>query len=194
MNAIIETNTANQPRIKAQMVKVWDIVVRLFHWSLVVTFALAWLTADELERAHEWIGYTVGGLIVLRLIWGITGTRYARFVQFVKGPSATIAYLKSMMSGRERRYLGHNPAGAAMVMALLLSIMALTLSGWMMTLDMFWRSEWVEELHEVLANSVLFLVVAHVAGVFLAGRRHKENLVRAMITGYKRGASENDVE
>ena len=122
-----EMNTA--PRSK---VRVWDPLVRVFHWGLVAAFATAWLTADELQPVHEFAGYTVAGLVAFRLVWGLVGSRYARFAQFLKGPGETLAYLGDMTRGRERRYLGHNPAGAAMVVALLVTLSGTAFTGWLM--------------------------------------------------------------
>ena len=116
----------------AATVRVWDPLVRLFHWGLVAAFATAWLTADEVQPVHEFAGYTVAGLVAFRLIWGLAGSRYARFAQFLKGPGATLAYLGSMLRGSERRYLGHNPAGAAMIVALLLTLSGTAFTGWLM--------------------------------------------------------------
>ncbi len=113
-------------------VRVWDPLVRVFHWGLVAAFATAWLTADEMQPVHELAGYTVAGLVAFRLIWGFAGSRYARFSQFVKGPGATIAYLRTILRGNERRYLGHNPAGAAMILALLLTLSGTAFTGWLM--------------------------------------------------------------
>jgi len=174
-------------------VKVWDPAVRLFHWSLVAAFAIAWLTGDEWDKVHEIAGYVILGLIAFRLFWGIVGTRYARFRQFVHGPQAVGDYLRATLEGREKRYIGHNPAGGAMVVALLVALAATGLSGWMTTLDMFWGSEWVEEIHEVFANLMLLLVGLHVAGVLFASLRHGENLVRAMVNGRKRHAASGDI-
>lgn len=173
-------------------VRVWDPLVRFFHWSLVASFAVAWISADEWDDLHIWAGYAAGALIAFRLVWGLLGPRYARFGQFVRSPGAVAAYLKDIVSGRERRYLGHNPAGGAMILALILSLAALCLTGWMYTLDMFWGVEWVEETHEVLANLLLVLVALHLAGVVLASLKHQENLVRAMITGRKRAPAAGD--
>lgn len=173
-------------------VKVWDPLVRIFHWSLVASFAVAWITADEWDDLHIWAGYAAAALIAFRLVWGLIGPRYARFTQFLRAPGTVAAYLKDLAGGRERRYLGHNPAGAAMVLALIVSLAALCLTGWMYTLDMFWGEEWVEELHEILANLLLVLVGLHVAGVVLASLKHHENLVRAMITGRKRAPAAGD--
>lgn len=168
------------------MVAVWDLFVRVFHWSLVAAFAVAWLTGEEMERLHEWVGYTAAGLVAGRLVWGIVGTKYARFCSFVKSPGATIVYLRDMTRGTEKRFLGHNPAGAAMILALLAGTLSLGLSGWMMTLDAFWGVKWVEETHEILANGMLALVALHILGVVIASKRHGENLVKSMITGKKR--------
>ena len=177
----------------AGTVKVWDPAVRLFHWSLVAVFAIAWLTGDEWDKVHEIAGYVILGLITFRVLWGVMGTHYARFWQFVRGPRAVRTYLRAMLQGREKRYIGHNPAGGAMVLALVLALAATGLSGWMTTLDMFWGAEWVEEIHEVLANLMLLLIGLHIAGVVLASLRHGENLVRAMINGRKRQAAPGDV-
>lgn len=167
-------------------VRVWDPIVRMFHWSLVVSFAVAWLTGDELKTVHEVAGYIILGLLVVRLAWGVVGTRHARFMDFVRGPVAVFGYLRDMASGHPRRYLGHNPAGGAMVVALLLMLVAITATGIMMTTDAYWGVEWVEEVHEVAANLTLLLVGLHLAGVGLASYQHRENLVKAMVTGDKR--------
>lgn len=113
-------------------VRVWDRLVRVFHWGLVAAVATAWLTADELQPVHEVAGYTVAALVAFRLVWGFVGRRYARFAQFLKGPGETLAYLAEMTRGRERRYLGHNPAGAAMIVALLVTLSGTAFTGWLM--------------------------------------------------------------
>jgi len=115
-----------------RMVRVWDPLVRLFHWSLVAAFAVAWLTADELSTVHEIAGYVVAGLIAFRLVWGFVGSRNARFAHFLKAPGATLSYLGDMARGKERRYLGHNPAGAMMIVALLVMLSGTALTGWLM--------------------------------------------------------------
>jgi len=173
-------------------VRVWDPLVRIFHWSLAISFAVAWVTADAWHDLHIWAGYAAAALIAFRLAWGLLGPRYARFAQFVRAPGAVAAYLKDLTIGRERRYLGHNPAGGAMVLLLIVSLAALCLTGWMSTLDMFWGAEWVEEIHEALANFLLILVALHIGGVILASLKHHENLVRAMVTGRKRAPVAGD--
>ena len=168
------------------MIKVWDPLVRLFHWSLVVVFAVAWLSADEWDNLHEIAGYVAAALIGFRLLWGLVGPKYARFSQFVRSPAQAARYIGQMIRGREPRYIGHNPAGGLMIIGLLAVLAGTALTGWMYTLDMFGGAEWVEGAHEILANLMLVLVAAHVAGVVWASIRHKENLVRAMIVGRKR--------
>jgi cytochrome b len=110
-------------------ITVWDPLVRVFHWSLVAAFTIAFVTEDEWQSLHVWAGYIVAALIAFRLVWGFVGPQHARFTDFVFSPAAIIAYLKDMVALRARRYVGHNPAGGAMVLALLLSLAATTLSG-----------------------------------------------------------------
>lgn len=174
-------------------IKVWDSFVRLFHWSLATSFAVAWLTAGEWRDLHEWAGYSAAALIALRVVWGITGPRYARFAQFLRSPVEVLRYLAAMLRSREPRHLGHNPAGGFMILALLLTMAATAATGWMFTLDAFWGVQWVEEAHELLANLLLALVLLHVAGVLFASVHHRENLVRAMVTGRKRSPAPGDV-
>lgn len=165
-------------------VRVWDPLVRLFHWSLVAAFATAFLS-EEGERLHEVAGYVVLGLIAFRLVWGLIGSDHARFKDFVPTPARLWAYLRSLVRGRPERYLGHNPAGAVMILCLLGTVFIAAGSGWLMTTDRFWGTKWVEELHEASAWLALALVGVHVAGVLVSSLLHRENLVRAMITGRK---------
>ena len=168
------------------MIRVWDPLVRIFHWSQALLIAAAWFLADAVRWLHEWAGYAVLGLIMLRVVWGFIGTRHARFADFVRGPRAVLAYLRALLAGREQRYLGHNPAGGAMIIALLAVTAATALTGWLQTTDAFWGSQAMEDAHEALATAIPVLVGLHVGGVILESRRHRENLVRAMFTGWKR--------
>jgi cytochrome b len=178
-----------------KLVYVWDLFVRLFHWTLVVGFTIAYFTEDPLI-VHVWAGYVVGALIVARVVWGLIGPRYARFSDFVYGPVATLRYVRDLILLRSPRYLGHSPGGGAMVVLLLAFLAATVLTGLlvyggeqqagplagMLSKD---TGEAIEEVHEVVANITLALVLAHIAAVALASFVHLENLVGAMITGYK---------
>jgi len=214
-NTVTEGSAAGN----AGRVRVWDPLVRIFHWSLVGAFAAAWLTADQLQPVHEAAGYAVAALIALRIAWGLAGSRYARFGQFLRGPSAVLGYLGDMTRRRERRHLGHNPAGAAMMVAILFTLSGTALTGWLMedesrlallpdvprivapaSADDEGRAahgnrpeQALEEVHETLANLMLLLVALHVGGVVLASFRHRENLARAMVTGDKRAPEPGDV-
>lgn len=173
---------------RAERVLVWDAPVRVFHWLLVLSFAGAWLTAES-ERwrlVHVTLGYTVAGLVAFRVLWGLVGTRHARFGDFVRGPSAVLRYLRSLLSGRPEGHAGHNPAGALAIVALLALAAATTAAGW--ALDAELAGHWLEEVHEALANTMLAVALVHVAGVVLGSLAHRENLVRSMITGRKRAA------
>lgn len=174
-------------------VKVWDPLVRVFHWSLVLGVAASWITHEVGRDAHVPIGYLTLVLVAIRLVWGFVGPRTARFASFVKRPQAVVAYLHQMLAGREARYLGHNPAGAAMILALLAGVVGVGVTGWLYTTDAFWGDELVENLHEGLAVTLLVLASLHVAGVVVASRRHGENLVKAMVVGRKRAPEPGDV-
>ena len=173
-------------------IRVWDPAIRVFHWSLAAAFAAAWATGEEAMGAHQLTGYAILVLVGARLVWGAVGSRHARFDSFVRGPGAVAGYLSDLVHGRARRHLGHNPAGAAMIVALLAGLVTVALSGWAMTVPDF-GGEAVEELHEVAASLVLVLVGGHVLGVVASSLRHRENLVLAMLTGRKRRAAADDV-
>ena len=192
----------HQPTPK--LVRVWDPLVRMFHWGLAGSFAIAFLTEDDLLALHVWAGYLILGLIFIRVLWGFVGTRHARWSDFVKQPTEIFIYLKAIIRSRAARYLGHNPAGGAMVVALMLSVTltglsglavygAQELSGPMAPLLSGLSEGWahaLEDIHEVVANLTLLLVLLHLAGVALASLQHRENLVRAMITGLKRSGTQ----
>jgi len=178
-------------------IKAWDLLVRVFHWSLVFFFLIAFVTEDDWINLHVWAGYTVTMLIGFRLLWGIIGTRNARFLTFVKSPKTVIRHLRDMLSLKAPHYLGHNPVAAVMVVALLLSISLTVFSGMVLiaaegqgplagTLFAGANGEVMEEVHEFFANFTVLLVFAHVAGVVISSLLEGENLVRAMINGRKK--------
>lgn len=202
-------------------IKVWDPFVRLFHWTLVAAFFIAYFTEDELLALHVWAGYLVGGLIAMRIVWGFVGPKHARFSDFVCGPVAALSYVLDLIAFRARRYIGHSPAGGVMVLGLLATLPLVVWTG----LELYaveknagplagvsapaliaapaqadeddrrerGRGErngerdggW-GDLHEAMANLVFVLVLFHIGGVAVASVAHRENLVGAMITGWKR--------
>jgi len=174
-------------------VPVWDLLVRVLHWSLVAGVALAWATGDELDLVHAWLGEAVLVIVGLRLVWGVLGPRRARFASFVRGPAAVWRYAGLVLKGSAPRHLGHNPLGGWMIVALLVALLLAGGSGWLMTQDRFFGSEWLEDLHEAAAHGLLVLVGLHVAGALLTGWLHGENLVRAMFSGTKRAPTESDM-
>jgi cytochrome b len=167
-------------------VKVWDPFVRLFHWLLVVLFALAWYSGGIWDNPHLATGYAVAALVVGRIVWGFVGSRYARFSDFLYSPQTIFRYLFAMLHLRAPRYLGHNPAGGAMVLLLLATLVVLCTPGILMTTDAFWGVQWVDDLHSYASTFALILVGLHVGGIIISSIEHRENLVRAMVTGYKR--------
>ncbi len=181
-NSILEAGRAT----RSAFIKVWDPFVRVFHWSLVAVYAAAWITADEWDRAHEIAGYAILVLVGLRIIWGLVGSRHALFSDFIYKPATVIRYLKDVVLMRARRFVGHNPVGGVMVLAMIFSLVAVSATGVMMTLDTLWGKAWVEDLHEVAANLTLGLVFMHITGVLIASIQHRENLIRSMFTGLKR--------
>ena len=175
------------------MIRVWDPFVRAFHWALALSFAVAWLSAEHHEALHDAAGYVAGALVAARVVWGFVGPGYARFSQFVRPPETVVDYLGAIAKRSERRFVGHNPAGGAMIVVLLAAMAGAAVSGWLLTTDAFWGSTGALRAHSLLAHGVLLLVALHLGGVALASLRHRENLVRAMVIGVKRAAGPGDV-
>ena len=189
-----------------EYVRVWDRFVRVFHWSLAGLVFLGYFTGEDESLLHVYAGYGALGLVAARLVWGVLGSRHARFGDFLRSPATAWRYLQGLANGRAQRHLGHNPAGGWMVVLLLASVLMTCVSGvvvyglegggplagWLTSggasalepLEEVW-----EELHELFANLTLVLVFIHVAGVLASSLVHGENLVRAMITGRKRRGS-----
>ena len=179
-------------------VKVWDPFVRIFHWLLVLSFMITWLSGEDLASLHVWAGYAVTGLVLLRLVWGIIGTRHARFSDFVYRPAEVRSFLRDTLHLRAKRYLGHNPAGGAMILLMLVSLLLVSITGIavygletgagplaMLAGAPEATEEVLEEVHEFFANLMLLLVLVHIAGVIVESLIHRESLVKAMITGRK---------
>lgn len=176
-----------------QRILVWDLPTRVFHWLLALSFLGAFVTAES-ERyrdIHVALGYTLLGLLAFRLLWGFIGTRYARFRSFLFSPAAVLGYARSLLKGQPAHYLGHNPLGSIAIWLLLALGISTGISGIVLYQDI--GGDALEELHEVLANGMLAVVVIHIAGVLLSSVLHRENLVRAMITGFKSGKPDEGI-
>jgi cytochrome b len=171
-----------------QEIKVWDLLVRVLHWSLVAAVVGAWLTREGEDPRHVQLGYAALAIVAIRIVWGFAGSRYARFADFVRSPATTVAYLKEMIRNREPHYIGHNPLGGWMIVVLLATVAAICMTGWLYTTDTFWGVAWVGETHEVLTDVLIALVLLHILGVIFTSIRQRENLVKAMITGTKRAS------
>ena len=176
----------NADATPSRLVSVWDLAVRVLHWSLVLTVAAAWLTRHSPGRWHEWLGYATLAIVMARVTWGFRGSRYARFADFVRPLSVTAAYGRDVVAGREARFIGHNPLGGWMVLALLTMVALVGFTGWLYTTDRFWGIAWVEDLHKALSDVLFAFVALHILGVLFTSRRHREDLVAAMLHGRKR--------
>jgi cytochrome b len=188
-------------------VLIWDPFIRLFHWLLAATVLIDWFT-DEPLWLHTWLGYLACALIALRIVWGFVGPENARFSSFVRGPRQVLSYFAGLVRFSSKRYLGHSPAGGAMIVALLIMVSASIGTGFAnLAAD---RGEgplagviakveqppripgqrrpplFLKTVHETVANITLLLVLLHIGGVAFASYAHRENLVRGMITGRKR--------
>lgn len=173
-----------------EKIKVWDLFVRTFHWSLAGLFAANALLIDHDSDLHLDVGYAIAALVAARIVWGLAGRGYARFTSFPPSFAGAMEQLTEIATGRRRVHLGHTPLGAWMIYNLLLAILMISLSGWLMTTDAFWGLEWPEHLHEFAVTWAEASVVLHVAAVLFESRRTRVNLPRAMVTGYKEIPSE----
>lgn len=166
-------------------VKVWDPIIRLFHWSVVLTFvANAWAIDDE-SKLHQQVGWLIVALLGLRVLWGLVGTQHARFSDFPPSIPAAMHQVQDIATGRVHHHIGHSPLGAWMIYALLSGLAGLCATGVMMTTDRFWGIGWVEEIHEALMVVTAVAACVHVGAVVIESRRTGVNLPRAMITGTK---------
>lgn len=181
---------------------IWDLPTRVFHWLLVAAFTTDWITFDDNRYldVHVYAGYLFFGLLVFRLVWGMIGSRHARFRSFAYEWPSVWAYLRGLLGGQAARHVGHNPAGAWAIFLMLALGLLVSLAGVLVLggeeghgplrgLLPYAMGAAAKEAHEVLAWTLLALTAVHVAGVVVESVFHKENLVWAMITGYKDGAA-----
>lgn len=166
-------------------IRVWDPLVRLFHWSVVAGFAANALFNDPEGKAHEVIGLAVLALVAVRIVWGLIGTRHARFADFPPSISASLGQVTEIATARRRAHVGHSPLGALMIYNLLATLVVIGVTGYMMTTLAFFGVDWVEEVHEIAVTWAEVSIVAHVAAVVFESRRLGINLPKSMVTGYK---------
>lgn len=178
----------------SQKVLVWDAPTRVFHWVQALCFLGAYLTSDseKTRDIHVALGYILFGMIVFRLLWGFVGTRYAKFSSFAYGPSKIFSYLVSLFKGKADHFVGHNPIGSVAIWLLLSGGLTLGVTGVMLLQDDF--EDIVEEIHDYATNAMLIVIAIHLMGVFASSFLHKENLVRAMITGFKPGEDSQGIK
>ncbi|MFA5082225.1 MAG: cytochrome b/b6 domain-containing protein [Hydrogenophilaceae bacterium] len=176
-----------------ERILVWDWPTRIGHWVMAIAFLIAYVTgeSEEWRLVHVWAGGTLAGVVAFRLLWGLIGSRHARFFSFVRSPKNALDYLFGLLRGRVDHHTGHNPAGGWAIIALLVLGLAAAASGWPVYQDI--GGEWLEELHEGVVNAMLAVVLVHLAGVVVGSLAHKENLPRAMVTGYKLGRAEEAI-
>ncbi|HBP16534.1 MAG TPA: cytochrome b [Planctomycetes bacterium] len=178
-----------------QRILVWDFPVRFFHLAFAASFLGAFAIgqwADDhgsLFPVHMLLGGTMVLMVLLRVVWGFVGPRYARFSSFVFGPAEVFSYLRSTMTGGGKRYTGHNPGSSLAIFALLALALGLGVTGAFMAQG----GDLMEELHEILAYAMVAVVGVHVAGVLWHTIRHRENLPLSMIDGHKAGKPDGGI-
>jgi cytochrome b len=177
--------TGESARHPVENRSVWDLFVRLFHWSLVSCVVLNQFVLEEGETPHQWVGYTASTLVLARVVWGFVGSTHARFSDFFPTPRSMVGHLRTLWLRQPDAHLGHNPLGAAMMLTLMALVLSLGLTGWLQTTDWFWGEEALQELHETLATTLIWLAGLHAASALVMGRIERVRLVRAMFTGVK---------
>lgn len=183
-------NTSNQK----QSVLVWDFPIRVFHWLLAVSFVGAWLTSESeaQQMIHYAFGYSACALVLFRIVWGIVGTKYARFTQFIKGPAETLQHIKLLLLGKQFSGPGHNPAGALVMISLMILILLIGLTGYGIVKEFL--GEFMNGAHEAISNLALGFVLIHISAAIIMSLLQKENLVKSMFTGKKQGSPEQAVQ
>ena len=196
-----ENNIDSSPVTSQKLtpLKIWDIPVRIFHWSLVVLFATAYVTnalGTNYFKYHLWSGYAIIVLVSFRIVWGVIGTYHARFINFVRNPITTIKYAISVFKKTDKHYAGHNPLGAIMVVVLLAAILTQAITG-LFTNDEIFNlgplygyisddlSLSLTSLHRKLFYWILGAVVLHIIAVLVHVFFKRDNIIKSMFTGEK---------
>ncbi|MGY3448284.1 cytochrome b/b6 domain-containing protein [Bradyrhizobium sp. USDA 4353] len=171
---------------RSETVAVWDFPLRVWHWALAATVLVACVTPNRFDRLHRTAGYAVIGLLAFRLIWGLIGSRHSLFARISLKLRAAPQYIVGMLRGETGRYLGLNPAGAAMLVVMLALLIVSTISGLMQVSVRFFGVGWIEQAHALSSNAIIALIAVHVLGTLWMSLLQRENLARAMFTGRKR--------
>lgn len=164
---------------------VWDLFVRLFHWTLVTCVVVNYFVLSDGKTLHQWVGYLAAALVVARIVWGFIGSRYARFSNFFPTPARLGRHIRQLKAGSPEMHWGHNPLGALMILALISLVLGLGVTGWMQTLDAWWGDERLQDLHELLGNVLIGFATLHALSAIVMGRLERTRLIRAMFTGIK---------
>jgi cytochrome b len=173
------------PPVNAAPQRVWDPFVRLFHWALVACVLLNQFALEGGETPHRWTGYAATALVLARVVWGFVGSRHARFADFFPTPARLRAHLLGLWRRETPHHAGHNPLGALMMLALMAGVLALGVTGWLQGTDAWFGDERLQDLHALLADSLLWAAGLHAAAAIVMGRIERVHLVRAMVTGIK---------
>lgn len=160
--------------------------MRIGHWAVVLATFIVYFTHGGLLEVHRVAGYTVLAYVGLRIVWGFIGSTHARFANFLPTPRAALGYVAAMLRGREARFIGHNPAGALMIVLLLIMLATAAITGILLDTPQYRDFRPLHSLHTAVSDGIVMLAVVHVCGVLYASWRHRENLIAAMFTGDKR--------
>ncbi len=166
-------------------IRVWDPLIRILHWTLVVCVFSNLFFNEGGYPVHRVLGITASCIVFVRILWGFTGTRYARFADWFPWPSRLLPYLQAMLRNEAPRHIGHNPAGAVVMLLMLALILGLGVTGFLSTTDAFYENEMLLEIHEMLSGILIGTVSLHVAAALFESWRHRENLIASMIHGDK---------
>jgi cytochrome b len=166
-------------------VSVWDPLVRIAHWSVAILVAVEMLNEAGANPWHRYLGYTAGALVMVRLAWGLCGSRYARLTAMAQRAKHVVPYLRSSQRTKVQDYAGHNPLGACMAFALWLLVLLVVITGGLLQLDAFWGDDTMQAVHAAASYVLAAGALVHVAGVLVTSAVHRTHLVRGMITGKK---------
>ncbi len=173
--------------MQRETLTLWDPVVRLFHWSLVICFVADYWFTEEGDDWHNWLGYYAVGWLVVRLLWGFIGPTSARWSDFWPTPASLRAHASTLVQRKPYHRLGHSPIGALVMILMMLLMLGLGVTGFLMEeVDYFWGEDLPRDIHEFFANALLALACVHVLAALVESLRLKENLPLSMITGRRR--------